>query len=581
MRSLWWLVLVLFPCALFADDEFLDPDLAFRVTARAVDAGTIEVRFDVAEGYYLYREKFRFAVEAVDVTLGEPRLPAGTSKTDEYFGTQEVYFDHVVARLPVQRVAGPETPVTVSVVLQGCAEAGFCYPPQLRALAVTLPAGGTGTSTPPDESGRIASSLANAGLFGNLLFFFVAGLGLSLTPCVFPMIPILSGIIVGQRGQVSRGRGLGLSAAYVLGMALTYSLAGMAAGLTGTLISASLQNPWILGSFALVFVVLSLSMFGFYELQLPASVQSRLNDGAGRLKGGQGVGVFLMGAVSALIVGPCVAAPLAGALLYIGQSGNAVLGGLALFTMAIGMGVPLLAVGLSAGALLPKAGAWMEGVKKVFGVVMLGTAVQLVSPVVPPVAGMLAWAVLLIVPAVYLHALDPLPAGAGGLTRLWKGCGIVMLITGSALLVGVLAGNRDPLQPLLDVNVAQRAGAAGPEQKLPFERIGSVQELQARIDASARPVMLEIYAEWCAACKEMEHLTLGNPQVRARLAEFTLLKSDVTANDSEDKALLRHFGLFGPPGFVFFAPGGREMADKRVVGFQPPERFLSSLVGAD
>jgi len=357
-------------------------------------------------------------------------------------------------------------------------------------------------------------------------------------------------------------------------MAVTYAAAGVAAGLSGTLLSAALQNAWVLGAFALVFVVLSFSMFGFYELQLPTALQSKLSEESGHLQGGRGIGVFLMGALSALIVGPCVAAPLAGALLYIGQTGDAVLGGTALFVMALGMGMPLLAVGLAGGSLLPKTGPWMEGVKKAFGVLLLATAVWLVSPVIPPVAQMLAWAALLIIPAIYLHALDPLPPHAKGWHRFWKGIGIVMLLTGAALLIGALAGGRDPLQPL----AALRGQAVAAEQKhLPFERITSLTELDARIAAAGKPVMLDFYADWCVSCKEMERFTFTDPAVQAKLAGFTLLQADVTANNADDKALLARFGLFGPPGIMFFDPSGREIKSVRVVGFQEAAVFLKNL----
>jgi thiol:disulfide interchange protein DsbD len=388
------------------------------------------------------------------------------------------------------------------------------------------------------------------------------------------MIPILSGIIAGQGHKISRGRGFALSLTYVLGMALTYAAAGVAAGMTGTLLSAALQSPWVLGAFAFVFVVLSFSMFGFYELQLPTALQSKLSDEAGHLQGGRGIGVFLMGVLSALIVGPCVAAPLAGALLYIGQTGDAVLGGTALFVMALGMGVPLIIVGLSAGTLLPKAGAWMESVKKGFGVLLLATALWLVSPVIPALVQMLGWAALFIIPAIYLHALDPLPQHAKGWQRFWKGIGIVMLLTGAALLAGALAGNRDPLQPLAGL---RGQAVAAETRKLPFEPVRSVTELDSRLAAVDRPVMLDFYADWCVSCKEMERFTFADPAVQAKLAGFTLLKADVTENTPDDKALLARFGLFGPPGIIFFAPGGKEVAGIRVVGYQEAASFLRTL----
>jgi thiol:disulfide interchange protein DsbD len=332
----------------------------------------------------------------------------------------------------------------------------------------------------------------------------------------------------------------------------------------------------VLGAFALVFVALSFSMFGFYELQLPTALQSKLSEESGHLQGGRGIGVFLMGALSALIVGPCVAAPLAGALLYIGQTGDAVFGGAALFIMALGMGAPLIAVGTAGGSLLPRTGPWMEGVKKAFGVLLLATAVWLVSPVVPAVVPMLAWAALLIIPAIYLHALDPLPPHAKGWQRFWKGVGIVMLLTGAALLVGALAGSRDPLQPLAGM---RGTATAAETAKLPFAPVRSPAELDARLAAVDRPVMLDFYADWCVSCKEMEKYTFADPAVRAKLAGFTLLKADVTANSDDDKALLARFGLFGPPGIIFFDATGHEIKGLRVVGFQDAARFLAVLAG--
>jgi len=567
-----FLLFLLLFCRLAGAQEFLDPAMAFKPTARAIDGHTIEVSYTIAKGYYLYRDKFRFTADGA--TFGTPVFPKGETHQDENFGKVEVYYKQVALRLPVESPVGPAQ-LALKVTAQGCADAGVCYPPQSQVLAVDLPAAGASSEAAApaasgDESGRIAGALKDAGFWANLLFFLLAGLGLSLTPCVFPMIPILSGIIVGQGHKVSRGRGFALSLAYVLGMAVTYAAAGVAAGLTGTLVSSALQSPWVLGSFALVFVVLAFSMFGFYELQLPSALQSKLSEEAGHLQGGRGIAVFLMGALSALIVGPCVAAPLAGALLYIGQTGDAVLGGTALFVMGLGMGAPLLAVGLSAGTLLPRAGAWMEAVKKAFGVLLLATAVWLVSPVIPAVAQMVAWAVLLIVPAIYLHALDPLPPAAHGWQRFWKGIGIVMLLTGAALLIGALAGSRDPLQPLAGLRGTAQAAES---RKLPFVGVATLADLESRLQAADRPVMLDFYADWCVSCKEMERDTFADVKIAARLAGFTVLRADVTANSEADKALLARFGLFGPPGIIFFDPTGREINGLRVVGFQDAATF--------
>ena len=565
-------------------EEFLDPAVAFKPSVRALDGQTIEINYEMAKGYYLYRHAFRATVDGDVAKLGELQIPKGKEKDDDNFGKVEVYYKQVAIRVPVERNVSGVLPLKLKVISQGCADAGVCYPPQTQTLSLDLPDSATTPSISTaqvgegDESGQIASALKHAGFWANLAFFFLAGLGLSLTPCVFPMIPILSGIIAGQGHKVTRGRGFALSMAYVLGMAVTYASAGVAAGLTGTLLAAALQSPWVLGSFALVFIVLSFSMFGFYELQLPTSLQSKLSDEAGHLQGGRGVGVFLMGALSALIVGPCVAAPLAGALLYIGQTGDAVFGGAALFMMALGMGVPLIIVGLSAGTLLPKTGPWMEAVKKGFGVLLLATAIWLVSPVIPAVAQMLAWAFLLIIPAIFLHAIDPLPVNAKGWQRFWKGIGIVMLLTGAALLIGALAGGRDPLQPLAGL----RGQAVAAEAKsLPFEPVRSVAELDAKVLAAGQPVMLDFYADWCVSCKEMDRFTFADPAVRAKLAGFKLLQADVTANSDDDKALLARFGLFGPPGILFFDKTGKEIGTVRVVGYQDTAAFLQSLQRAE
>jgi len=588
MKRAFWLIFLSLLCALAGAAELLPPAQAFRPSAVAVDGQTVEVRFDIADGYYLYRDKFRFSVQPDTVRLGPPVFPQGKGKMDDTFGQVEVYYREVAIRLPVERNSSGTLPLVLQVTSQGCADLGVCYPPQKQTVSVELfdspdpsavpvaPPGVEATDTGGDESGRIAAMLANASSWWVVASFFGFGLLLSLTPCTFPMLPILSGIILGAgRGgrPVSRGRAFALSLVYVLGMAVTHAAAGVAAGLTGTLISNVLQNVWVLGGMALVFVVLALSMFGLFELQMPSFLQSRVSEESAHLHGGSLPAVALMGALSSLVVGPCVAAPLAGALLYIGGTGDALLGGLALFFLGLGMGVPLLAVGLSAGSLLPKAGPWMAAINKVFGVILLASAVWIVSPLIPVVAQMLAWALLLIVPAVYLHALDPLPPQARGWQRFGKAIGVVMLLIGAAMLVGVLSGARDPLRPLAAIGVA----GSGEIRPLPFERVRSLAELDARVASAGRPVMLDFYADWCVTCKEMERFTFTDPRVRAKLSGWLLLQADVTENTAEDKALLARFKLFGPPGIVFFDPSGREVPGVRVIGFQSADEFLSSL----
>ncbi|MFA7242159.1 MAG: protein-disulfide reductase DsbD [Sulfuricellaceae bacterium] len=574
-------ILLLFSLFAHADDaEPLDPEQAFRFSARALDAQTVEVRYRIADGYYLYREKFKFSADA-GVELGAAQFPPGQMKQDEFFGRVEIYHREVAIKLPINLASrtGATQSFTLKSISQGCGDIGVCYPPQTASATIALPQAASGAAsakpTPPaaDESSRVAALFKGGGFWLAVASFFGFGLLLALTPCVFPMIPILSGIIVGQGQHLTKWRGFTLSLSYVLGMAITYALVGVAAGLSGSLLSNALQTPWVLGSFALVFVLLSLSMFGFYELQMPSFIQSWFNKEANQIKGGKLGGVFAMGALSAVIVGPCVAAPLAGALLYIGQTHDVLLGGAALFAMALGMGVPLLLVGLSAGALLPRAGGWMNTVKSFFGVLMLGMAIWLVSPVIPPVAHMLAWAALLIISAIYLHALDPLPHPAGGFRKFWKGAGVIALLVGVSLFVGALSGGRDILQPLSGF---QASAAESKTAHLKFERVNSVADLENRLkQAAGKQVMLDFYADWCVSCKELERFTFADAKVAARLAGVVLLQADVTANSADDKALLQRFGLFGPPGVIFFGKDGQETG--RMVGYEPPEKFLAGL----
>jgi thiol:disulfide interchange protein DsbD len=585
-------------------DDLLEPDKAFRFSARALDPATLEVRFQIADGYYMYREKFRFVAEPDAVKFGTPEFPAGKVKQDEFFGRVETYRKDLVIRMPM---TGDAQQFKLLVTSQGCADIGVCYIPQTQsadimrvaassgvggALSSLFPARGNPgleaklADAAPDgqsmsESVRPAagSDFEIAALFqsGNSLLvlasFFGFGLLLAFTPCMLPMIPILSGIIAGEGRDLGKLRALFLSLAYVLGMAVTYAIAGVAAGFSGTMLAAALQNAWILGGFALVFVVLSLSMFGLYELQLPGFLRHRLHAHNHTLQGGRVVSVTLMGVLSAVVMSPCVAAPLAGALLYIGQTRDALMGGAALFVMALGMGVPLVVVGVSEGALLPRAGAWMNAVKQFFGVLLLAVAIWIASPVLPPAAVLFAWAALLVGSGVLLRAIDPLPPQSRLLPRVGKALGVVALLAGAAMLAGALGGSRDPLSPL----EAFRAGGVAEGRAVQFERVASVAELESRLAQAGRPVMLDFYADWCVSCKEMERYTFRNAQVGEKLSGMLLLQADVTANTEDHKALLRRFKLFGPPGIVFFDARGKEIAGLRVVGYQNAEKFGKTL----
>jgi len=586
-RLLPLLLLVVLVLACGAEPELLEPDKAFHFAARLKDERSIEVSYQIAPGYYMYRDRFRFTAAPADVNLGNARLPEGKRHRDEFFGEVETYRGSLRIVLPFERTDAGAPAIALSAVSQGCADVGVCYVPYEHRAELKL---ASLVSEAPRTDGLTAvfGAVPAAGLDENIaaLFrggfwlvvasFFGFGLLLSFTPCVLPMVPILSGVIVGAGEPVTKVKGFLLASIYVFGMALTYAVAGVAAGLSGAMLSAALQNPWVVGAFAAVFVALALAMFGVYELQLPVALQSRFALASSRMHGGHAAGVFSMGVLSALILGPCVAAPLAGALLYIGQSRDVVLGGSALFAMALGMGVPLLAVGASAGTLLPKAGPWMDTVKRFFGVLLLGVAIYLVSPFIPVSVQMFLWGALLIAMAIYLRVIDPLPADAHGFQRFAKGIGVVALLAGLAYLAGAFSGGRDILQPLSGLRATAAEGGGAVET--PFQRINSLSELDERIGAAAgRTVMLDFYADWCVSCKEMERFTFGDERVKARLRDVVLLQADVTANNAEHAALLKRFRLFGPPGIIFFDGDGREIQGLRVIGFQPAGRFVAVL----
>jgi thiol:disulfide interchange protein DsbD len=609
-----------------AADDFLEPDKAFRFSARALDAKSVEVSYAIAPGYYLYREQFKFAANGA--TLGAPAIPAGKVKFDQTFQKNvETYRDNIRIVVPVEQ-AGAEFRLVVTS--QGCADAGLCYPPQQAAAAIGLVAfGGAGTARvePPAESSSPGTAISAAapaaaqevsgieavlrgGSFWPIVgAFFIAGLLLSLTPCVLPMLPIISSIIVGQGGYgptpalagaagstgggqpagVSRRRGFALAASYSLGMAVVYTAFGVAAGLAGEGLAAALQNPWVLGAFALGLVALSLSMFGVYELQMPSWIACRFTSAAQKLPAGRVAGVCAMGGVSALIVSPCVAAPLAGALLYLSQTRDVWLGGTALFSLAAGMSVPLLLVGASAGALLPRAGAWMVEVKAAFGVLLLAVALWTVQPILPGPLALALWGVLALGTAGLLvmraRAMAPPAAtapsdGSPPSHRLaWRqAIAALLALVGILQVVGAASGATDPLQPLARFSSLSDVDASPGMPR--FTLVHSTDELDAAVRNAGRPVMLDFYADWCVSCKEMERFTFTDPAVQKKLAGALLLKADVTANNAQDRELLKRFRLFGPPGTVFFDASGQEVRAARLIGYQNSSRFLDTLRSA-
>ena len=577
-----------------ATDGFLKPDQAFVLTAESESADRVTLRWQIAKDYYLYRDKVLVATASPDAKLGAPELPPGKTKHDEYFGEQVVYYDELVANVPVSRRSSL-TELPLEVTYQGCAEAGLCYPPIRKQISVTLPpvstAKAASDAAPSDRSGEIAprrseqDSIADrvrsGSLLGVLAFFFVTGLGLAFTPCVLPMVPILSGIIVGAGGErpLSRGRAFSLSVAYVLGMALTYTAAGALFALAGQQAQAFFQKPWMIALFAALFVWLALSMFGLYTLQMPAAIQARISSMSNRQKQGTLAGSAIMGALSSLIVTACVAPALVGALAVIGQGGDAVRGASALFAMSLGMGVPLLVVGASAGQLLPRVGPWMDAVKAVFGVMLLGVAVWMIGRLLPGQVTLALWAVLAFVSGYCLLTLGGREV-RGGADAVRRGVGALAIVYGVLMLIGALAGRSDPLQPLAGLGAGGEGAAS---EHVSFTRVKTVAELEQQLaaaSAAGRPVMLDFYADWCVSCKEMERYTFTDPGVQAEFARALLLQADVTANDDADQALLKRFGILGPPTIVFFGADGRERSEYRIVGFKPADEFRAHLAGA-
>ncbi len=627
--------------------DFLDPEKAFILRAQMAGPGVIQLQFKIANGYYMYREQFAFKLDTQNVKLGEGKFPSGQVKHDPTFDRKmELYFKEAVITLPITAWPKdlPTNPFVLTVTGQGCAEAGICYPPMdfIVPMQATPEAIGYLLQSPANtlglfdrlQQGRwselffggndvsLADILSSTGAIEIVLLFFVLGLLLALTPCVLPMLPILSVLLVGEQQHVSKARGFALAFGYVAGMSVIYTALGIAAGLSGAGLAAWLQTPWVLGLFGLLLGVLALAMFDVYTLQMPSFIQTRLMTKNAHILGGKMSAAILMGALSALIVGPCVAAPLAGALLDISQTGDVFLGGAALFAMAWGMGVPLLLMGVSAGKLMPRAGSWMEGVKQFFGLLLLATAWWMVTPLMPTWVQILGWAVLAMFAAVLLRPFEPLTSASGVSGACRKTLGLLLIVLSTVWILGVASGGRSLLQPLNHLSLSMNnsvttgiptATPMTPQGPMPgatnltgkqqllgtpnvnhsgttvqspsalkagppsFQLVRTVAQLEQLLAQSTRPVMLDFYADWCVSCKEMEAFTFVDPRVMQRMNQMLLLKVDVTANNAEDRALMKKFRLFGPPGIIFFSPSGQERKDVRVVGFQDATRFAATL----
>jgi len=567
--------------------EFVPVDEAFKPILIPVDGNTVEVTFQVTPGYYLYKDKISVVALSENVQLGKLDLPKGKSKFDEFFGESEVYFDDVFATLPLARATPEAMELKLEVTFQGCAEGGLCYPPTTRVVTTSLPAATTVTdlaslpsrNEPVTEQAKLAQVITGSSIWVTIGVFFLAGLGLAFTPCVLPMVPILSGIIAGEGDNVSPSRGFTLAFSYVMGMALIYTGAGIAAAAAGLQLQATFNQPWVLIIFSSLFVVLAFGMFGAFELQMPSAIQSKLAGASGNQKSGTMIGAFVMGAISALVVTACVAPALIAALTVMAQTGDMVRGGTALFAMSLGMGAPLLAVGAAQGKLLPKAGSWMVAVKGAFGFMFLGLGVWMLSRILPGGVTLAMWAVLVFMMGVFMGGLTTLSSDSSISQKLGKGFGVLAILYGLLLFLGALTGGSNPLKPLATVSFGNGVMVTE-ESHLAFQRIKSVGDLDREIAAAAaagKTAMLDFYADWCVSCIEMEEYTFTDAGVQAALADTVLLQADVTANDELDQELLQRFGVFGPPTIIFFGTDGQQRHGYEVVGYMKAKEFTDHL----
>ena len=573
------------------DGAILPPDKAYNGSVSLIDENLIEVFFAIRDCCYLYKDKFTFASDSPGLTLGQPNFPEGSDYSDAFYGDMKIYRKQVRITIPVAIKEGQTSPVMVRVGYQGCADVGVCYPPQKKVFPVDISqhgiSAGSGSTKKADgknsslgyvsEQDRLADFLAAKGAW-SLPLFFALGVLLAFTPCVLPMVPILSGIITADKA-ITQGKAFVLSLVYVLAMALTYALIGVLAVASGANLQAVFQHPAVLITFSALFVFLSLPMFGVFELQLPAAWQNWLTNMSQRQRGGQLIGVSVMGGLSALIVGPCVAAPLIGILTYITLTGDMVFGGLTLFVLGMGMGMPLLVIGTTAGRWIPRAGPWMQVVKAGFGVGLLAVAIWLLSRILPTTVTMLLWALLLLGVA---FALMYFGRGATRrVTFISSATGLLLTFLGAVLIWGATSGVSDINQLLSSLPFgAAPQTPSEPVEKPVFTRIKSIKDLDAKLQAagqSKKPVMLEFYADWCVSCIEMEQSTFHDPGVAKLMSRFTLLQADVTENDDTDQALLKRFGIFGPPAILFFPPQENEMRQYRAVGFMNANDFSSLL----